>query len=68
MTKLDPVHGFAAETRAGITIMGAGCVRHPGQTTHTDSTTIMGWVESTADGPAVKWGGGQGRHSWRPGS
>ena len=55
LTKLDPVHGFAAETAAGLTIMGAGSFGIPLSTTHTISTTIMG-VGSTRGLSAVKWG------------
>ena len=55
LTKLDPVHGFAAETAAGLTIMGASHFGIPLSTTHTISTTIMG-VGSTRGLSAVKWG------------
>jgi PiT family inorganic phosphate transporter len=55
LTKLDPVHGFAAETSAGITILGASFFGIPLSTTHTISTTIMG-VGSTRGLSAVKWG------------
>jgi PiT family inorganic phosphate transporter len=55
LTKLEPVHGFAAETAAGLTIMGAGVLGIPLSTTHTISTTIMG-VGSTRRLSAVRWG------------
>lgn len=55
LTKLEPVHGFAAETAAGFTIMGASWFGIPLSTTHTISTTIMG-VGSTRGLSAVKWG------------
>jgi inorganic phosphate transporter, PiT family len=55
LTKLEPIHGFAAETAAGITIMAAGSLGVPVSTTHTISTTIMG-VGSTRGLSAVKWG------------
>lgn len=55
LTKLEPIHGFAAETAAGITIMIAGSAGVPLSTTHTISTTIMG-VGSTRGLSAVKWG------------
>jgi PiT family inorganic phosphate transporter len=55
LTKLEPVNGFAAETAAGLTIMGAGLFGIPVSTTHTISTTIMG-VGSTRGLSAVKWG------------
>ena len=31
LTKLEPIHGFAAETAAGLTIMAAGQPGHPAQ-------------------------------------
>ena len=55
LTKLEPIHGFAAETAAGLTIMTAGHFGIPLSTTHTISTTIMG-VGSTRGLSAVKWG------------
>jgi PiT family inorganic phosphate transporter len=55
LTKLDPVHGFAAETASGLTIMGASAFGIPLSTTHTISTAIMG-VGATRGLSAVKWG------------
>src|SRR5687767_2047713 len=55
LTKLEPIHGFAAETAAGVTIMTAGAFGIPLSTTHTISTAIMG-VGSTRGLSAVKWG------------
>jgi PiT family inorganic phosphate transporter len=55
LTKLEPIHGFAAETAAGLTIMTAGHFGIPLSTTHTISTSIMG-VGSTRGLSAVKWG------------
>ena len=55
LTKLEPVHGFAAETAAGLTIMVAGHFGIPLSTTHTISTTIMG-VGATRRLSAVRWG------------
>jgi PiT family inorganic phosphate transporter len=55
LTKLEPVHGFAAETGAGLTIMLAGVLGIPLSTTHTISTTIMG-VGATRRLSAVRWG------------
>lgn len=55
LTKLEPIHGFAAETAAGLTIMTAGHFGIPVSTTHTISTAIMG-VGSTRGLSAVKWG------------
>ena len=59
LTKLEPVHGFAAETAAGLTIMGAGALGIPLSTTHTISTTIMG-IGSTRGLSAVRWGVARG--------
>ncbi len=55
LTKLEPVHGFAAETGAGLTIMLAGSMGIPLSTTHTISTTIMG-VGASRRVSAVRWG------------
>jgi PiT family inorganic phosphate transporter len=55
LTKLDPVHGFAAETSAGITILTASYFGIPLSTTHTITTSIMG-VGSARGFHAVKWG------------
>lgn len=55
LTKLEPIHGFAAEAAAGMTIMVAGSMGIPVSTTHTISTTIMG-VGATRGLSAVKWG------------
>jgi PiT family inorganic phosphate transporter len=55
LTKLEPVHGFAAETSAGLTIMAAGTLGVPLSTTHTISTTIMG-VGASRRLSAVRWG------------
>jgi PiT family inorganic phosphate transporter len=55
LTKLEPVQGFAAETAAGLTIMGAGAMGIPLSTTHTISTAIMG-IGSSRGLSAVRWG------------
>jgi PiT family inorganic phosphate transporter len=55
LTKLEPVHGFAAETAAAGTIMLASHFGIPLSTTHTISTTIMG-VGATKRLSAVRWG------------
>ena len=55
LTKLEPVHGFAAETAAGLTIQGAAIFGIPLSTTHTISTAIMG-VGATRRLSAVRWG------------
>ncbi len=58
MTKLDPVHGFAAETAAASAIELASRLGIPVSTTHTISTSIMG-VGSTRRLSAVRWGVGR---------
>jgi PiT family inorganic phosphate transporter len=58
MTKLDPVHGFAAETAAATAIEVASRLGIPVSTTHTISTAIMG-VGSTRRLSAVRWGVGR---------
>jgi len=55
VTKLEPVHGFAAETAAALTIQAASHFGIPLSTTHTISTAIMG-VGSTRRLSAVRWG------------
>jgi PiT family inorganic phosphate transporter len=55
MLKLDPVHGFAAETAATAVILGASSMGLPVSTTHVISTTIMG-VGATKRLSAVRWG------------
>ncbi|HVU33376.1 MAG TPA: inorganic phosphate transporter [Opitutaceae bacterium] len=55
MVKLQPVHGFAAETTAALVIHGASTVGVPVSTTHVIATSIMG-VGATKRLSAVKWG------------
>jgi inorganic phosphate transporter, PiT family len=55
MVKLQPVHGFAAETTAAIIIQGASGLGVPVSTTHVISSSIMG-VGATKRFSAVKWG------------
>ncbi|MDD3180173.1 MAG: inorganic phosphate transporter [Opitutaceae bacterium] len=55
MVKLQPVHGFAAETTAGCVILSASHFGVPLSTTHVISTSIMG-VGATKRLSAVKWG------------
>ena len=55
MVRLQPVHGFAAETSAGIVIQIASHLGVPVSTTHVIATSIMG-VGSTKRLSAVKWG------------
>ena len=55
LTKLEPVHGFAAETAAAATIEIASRLGIPLSTTHTIATAIMG-VGATRRFSAVRWG------------
>ncbi|CAA9288489.1 MAG: Probable low-affinity inorganic phosphate transporter [uncultured Chloroflexi bacterium] len=55
MTRLEPVHGFAAETGAATVIEVASRFGIPLSTTHTISTAIMG-VGATQRLSAVRWG------------
>jgi PiT family inorganic phosphate transporter len=55
LTKLEPVHGFAAETGAAGTIVLASALGIPLSTTHTINTAIMG-VGATRRFSAVRWG------------
>ncbi|MEW6200910.1 MAG: inorganic phosphate transporter [bacterium] len=55
MTKLEPVHGFAAETAAATVIETASRLGIPLSTTHTINTAIMG-VGATRRLSAVRWG------------
>jgi len=53
--KLDPAHGFAAETSAAVVIQTATHFGAPISTTHTISSAIMG-VGATKRLSAVRWG------------
>ncbi|MBI4299732.1 MAG: inorganic phosphate transporter [Chloroflexi bacterium] len=55
LTKLEPVHGFAAETGAGIVIQAASHFGIPLSTTHVIGTSIMG-VGASRRLSAVRWG------------
>jgi PiT family inorganic phosphate transporter len=55
MLKLQPVHGFAAETSATTVILGASHLGLPVSITHVISTAIMG-VGATTRLSAVRWG------------
>lgn len=55
MIKLQPIHGFAAETSAAIMILGASHFGMPVSTTHIISSSIMG-VGASKRFSAVKWG------------
>lgn len=55
MLKLEPVHGFAAETSATAIILAASHFGLPVSTTHVIATAIMG-VGATKRLSAVRWG------------
>ena len=55
VVKLDPVHGFAAETTAATIIFGASHFGMPVSTTHVISSAIMG-VGASERLSAVRWG------------
>jgi PiT family inorganic phosphate transporter len=55
VVKLDPVHGFAAETTAATVIFGASHLGMPVSTTHVISSAIMG-VGSSDRLKTVRWG------------
>ena len=64
LTKLEPVHGFAAETAAASVITGAGVLGIPVSTTHAIGSAIMG-VGATERLSAVRWGvAGQVVSAW----
>jgi inorganic phosphate transporter, PiT family len=55
VVRLDPIHGFAAETTAASIILGASHFGMPVSTTHVISTAIMG--VGSSDRPSdVHWG------------
>ena len=53
--ELRPIHGFAAETSAAITILTASSIGVPVSTTHVISSAIMG-VGASQRVSAVRWG------------
>jgi PiT family inorganic phosphate transporter len=55
MLKLEPVHGFAAETSATAVILGASFLGQPVSTTHVITCGVMG-VGATKRASAVRWG------------
>jgi PiT family inorganic phosphate transporter len=55
VSKLRPVHGFAAETSAAATIIGCSLAGIPVSTTHTITGSIIG-VGSAKRASAVRWG------------
>lgn len=58
LSKIQPVHGFAAETAATVVLMGAASIGAPVSTTHVITSCIMG-VGSTRRLSAVRWGIGK---------
>jgi len=59
VVKLDPVHGFAAETTAATIILGASHFGMPVSTTHVISSAIIGVGASEGLG-AIHWGVARG--------
>jgi inorganic phosphate transporter, PiT family len=55
ITRLRPVHGFAANAASSATIIGASVAGIPVSTTHIICTSIMG-VGTTQGASTVKWG------------
>jgi PiT family inorganic phosphate transporter len=55
VVKLDPVHGFAAETTAATVILGASQFGIPVSTTHVITSAILG-VGASDRFSAVRWG------------
>lgn len=55
ITKLEPVHGFAAQTSSAFAILLASAFGIPLSTTHTIGTSIMG-VGALRRFSAVRWG------------
>ncbi|MCC7014550.1 MAG: inorganic phosphate transporter [Planctomycetes bacterium] len=64
LIKIQPIHGFAAETAASATLMTAAQLGVPVSTTHTITGAIMG-VGATKRLSAVRWGlGGKILLAW----
>lgn len=55
IAKLDPVHGFAAETGAAMVLMATAHIGLPVSTTHTITSSVMG-VGAVNRLSAVRWG------------
>ena len=55
IVKLEPVHGFAAETGAGVVLMATAHIGLPVSTTHTITSSVMG-VGAVNRLSAVRWG------------
>ncbi|HNU67913.1 MAG TPA: inorganic phosphate transporter [Myxococcota bacterium] len=54
LTKLDPMHGFSAETGGGVTILGVSFLGIPVSTTHTITGAIIG-VGMVGGLRSVRW-------------
>lgn len=55
ITKLDPIHGFSAETAGAGAVIGTSLIGVPISTTHVISSSIIG-VGATRRLSAVRWG------------
>jgi PiT family inorganic phosphate transporter len=55
IAKLEPVHGFAAETGAAVVLMATAHIGLPVSTTHTITSAVMG-VGAVNRLSAVRWG------------
>jgi len=55
IVKLEPVHGFAAETGAATVLLATAHIGLPVSTTHTITSSVMG-VGATKRLSAVRWG------------
>ena len=53
--KMEPVHGFAAETSAALILLGTAHFGMPVSTTHTITSSIIG-VGAVTRLSAVRWG------------
>jgi inorganic phosphate transporter, PiT family len=54
MVKMQPIHGFAAETTAAVLLVATSNLGMPVSTTHTITTSIMG-VGAAKRWNAVRW-------------
>ena len=54
LTKLDPMHGFSAETGGGVTILAISLLGIPVSTTHTITGAIIG-VGAVSGVRSVRW-------------
>ena len=54
LNRMQPVHGFAAETAAGLIISGLARLGHPVSTTHVIASTVAG-VGAARRASSVRW-------------